>query len=389
MTRTQVGIVGGGPSALMLACLLHDAGIDSIVVDIRPLQEIRATERAGILEQGTVELLRRAVGDRVVREGSEHEGIMLAFGGRGHRIDFRRLVNASVQLYPQTEVFIDLADACTRRGIDMRYGVREVSVHDLTGNQPGIRFTDDHGVACEVRCDYLVGADGGHSMCRHSIPRESRHQYFREYPFAWFGIMCRAPCSAPELIYSHSERGFALISQRNQSLQRMYFQCNPNEAVEAWSSDRIWSELQARVGANGFRLQEGPITEKVVLPFRSFVLESMRYGHLVLVGDAVHTGPPTGAKWLNLALHDAQILAETLIEVVAKRTPDLLDEYPRKALERIWKVQSFSYWMTQMLHRSPDDSDFDMQRQLGELHTVADSERGAAYLAHCYTGWPG
>ena len=388
-TRTQVGIVGAGPAGLMLSHLLQLNGIDSVVVDNRTRLEIEQTHRAGILEHDSVRLLvETGVSDRVLRDGSEHEGITLAFGGGGHRIDFKALTDASVQLYPQTDVFIDLAAARERDGGDVRYGVRDVSVDDVTTEQPVIRCTEADGSALEIRCDYLVGADGAHSMTRHTFPDNLRRHYFKEYPFAWFGILCEAPPSAPELIYNHSERGFALISQRTPTLQRMYFQCAPDEDPQAWSDDRIWSELQARVGANGFTLREGPITSKSVLPFRSFVQEPMRYGNLVLAGDAAHTVPPTGAKGLNLALVDVTVLAQVLQRVIDKSDPSLLQEYSDRALERVWKAQYFSFWMTRMLHTLPEDSPFDTRRQIGELGSVTSSVAGSTYLAECYTGWP-
>jgi len=266
---TQVAIVGAGPAGLMLSHLLGVDGIDSVVVDIRSRHEIEHTHRAGILEHDSVRLLIESgvYGDspRVLTEGHEHEGIELRFGGIGHRIDFKDLVGASVWLYPQTDVFVDLADARTRDGGDVRFGVRDTSVEDVTG-RPVVRFVDAEGVARDVRCDYLVGADGSRSICRRAVPESVRTQYFREYPFAWFGIMAQASPSAPELVYTRSDRGFALISQRTERLQRMYFQCDPDEDVDAWSDDHIWDELQARVAGTGFELKEGPITEKTVLP---------------------------------------------------------------------------------------------------------------------------
>jgi 4-hydroxybenzoate 3-monooxygenase len=388
-SRTTVGIVGAGPAGLMLAHLLDRAGIDTVAVDNRLRKEIEETHRAGILEHDSVRLLvESGVSERVQSHGDEHAGITLGFGGGGQRIDFKELTGSSVQLYPQTDVFVDLADARERDGGDVRFGVSDVSVGDITTPEPVIRFIDVEGRAHEVRCDYVVGADGSRSMCRHEFPEELRRHYFTEYPFAWFGILCEAPRSAPELIYNHSERGFALISQRTEHLQRMYFQCDPAEDPDDWSQDRIWAELQARVGANGFTLQEGPITSKTVLPFRSFVQEPMRYGNLVLAGDAAHTVPPTGAKGLNLALTDVKVLAEVLERVLARREPDLLEEYSDRALQRVWRAQYFSYWMTSMLHRSPGAGDFDVRRQIGELASVTGSVAGRTYLAECYTGWP-
>jgi p-hydroxybenzoate 3-monooxygenase len=389
VTTTEVAIVGAGPAGLMLAHLLDRAGIGSVAIDLRSRKEIEETHRAGILERDSVRLLvDSGVSDRVLRDGDEHEGIELGFGGSTHRIDFRALVGASVQLYPQTDVFVDLADARERDGGDVRFGVSGVAVDDLTSDRPVMRFTDDGGEVHEVRARVLVGADGSRSLCRHEFPEAQRRQFTREYPFAWFGILAEAPPSAPELLYHHSELGFALISQRTPTLQRMYFQCDPGEDAADWSDDRIWSELQARVGANGVGLQEGQITSRSVLPFRSFVQEPMRHGSLVLAGDAAHTVPPTGAKGLNLALADVRVLAESLERMLRGGADDALDDYARRALERVWKAQHFSYWMTTMLHRLPDASDFDVRRQIGELTALVASRAGSTYLAEGYTGWP-
>lgn len=391
VTRTTVGIVGGGPAGLMLSHLLAGAGIESIVVDNRTRVEIENTVRAGILEADSVKLLlETGVSDRVTRNGIPHNGIDLRFNGCNHRIDFKGLVGETCWLYPQTDVFIDLADARARDGGDVRFGVSDTRVVDVTSDRPGIHFVDADGVAQEIRCDYLAGADGSHSVSRRQIPESLRTHYFREYPFAWFGILTEAPKSAPELVYCHSPRGFALISQRTDTLQRMYFQCDPAEDVHAWSDDRIWSELQARVaGPDGFALQQGPITSKAVLGFRSFVAEPMRHGNLLLAGDAAHTVPPTGAKGLNLALADVRVLAEVLEHAIRHGNPDALDEYGPRALARVWKAQHFSYWMTTMLHTLPGASDFDTRRQLGELASVTGSVPGSTYLAEAYTGWPG
>ncbi|WP_181722669.1 4-hydroxybenzoate 3-monooxygenase [Nocardia gipuzkoensis] len=388
-SRTQVAIVGAGPAGLMLSHLLAKAGIDSVAVDVRGRREIEQTHRAGILEQDSVDLLvDTGVSDRVRSDGHQHDGIELAFGGGSHRIDFQGLVGATTQLYPQTDVFIDLADARRRDGGDIRFGVTDVAVDDLTMNSPALRFTDSDGTGHEIRADFLVGADGSRSLCRREVPADRRSQFFREYPFAWFGVLAEAPPSAPELIYNHSPRGFALISQRTETFQRMYFQCDPAENVEDWSDDRIWAELQSRVGANGYTLVEGPITAKSVLPFRSFVQEPMHYGRLVLAGDAAHTVPPTGAKGLNLALADVRVLAEELERALAANDSAPLATYGERALRRIWKAQHFSYWMTTMLHTLPGVTPFDLRRQEGELATVAGSTAGSTFLAEAYTGWP-
>ncbi|MBD0741167.1 4-hydroxybenzoate 3-monooxygenase [Streptomyces sp. CBMA152] len=388
-TRTTVGIVGAGPAGLMLSHLLARAGIDSVVVDHRTRPAIEATSRAGILEAGNVRLLTESgVSDRVHREGRPHAGIELRFGGESHRVDFEALVGSNVWLYPQTDVFTDLADARERGGSDVRFGVTGTRVVDLTGDRPGILFTDADGVTQEVRCDILVGADGSRGVCRAAVPEAARTHFFREYPFAWFGVLVEAPPSAAELVYTHSEHGFALISQRTESVQRMYFQCDPDEDPAAWSEDRIWAELQQRVyGADGFSLKEGPVTDRSVLRFRSFVCEPMRYGNMLLAGDAAHTVPPTGAKGLNLALADVRVLAEVLERALAKRDHGVLDEYGPRALRRVWRAQHFSYWMTTMLHRVPGSTDFDVRRQLGELAGVVDSTAGSTYLAEAYTGW--
>jgi p-hydroxybenzoate 3-monooxygenase len=389
VTSTTVGVVGGGPAGLMLSHLLSLNDIDSVVVDNRTRREIEQTVRAGILERDSVRLLvDSGVSDRVLRDGHEHEGIELGFGGAGHRIDFQELTGASVWLYPQTDVFVDLANAREAAGGDVRFGISDTRVVDLTTDRPGILFTGPEGGAQEVRCDLVVGADGSRSTCREQIPSTDRCDYFREYSFAWFGILCEAPTSGPELIYNHSDRGFALISQRTETMQRMYFQCEPTERVDEWDDARIWEELQSRVAANGYTLKEGPITSKSVLPFRSYVCEPMRHGNLLLAGDAAHTVPPTGAKGLNLALADVRVLADVIERHIDKKDDSALDEYSARALGRVWKAQHFSYWMTTMLHTLPDATDFDRRRQIGELSSVVSSRAGSTYLAECYTGWP-
>jgi len=385
-TRTQVAIVGGGPAGLMLSHLLHLAGIDSAVVDNRTADVIEHTHRAGILERDSVRMLVDSGVDRVLREGHRHEGISLRFGGVSHRIDFEDLAGASCWLYPQTDVFLDLHRQRTADGGDLRYGITGTEVLDAL-DAPRVRYTDEHGARHEIAADLVVGADGSRSVCRDLVPEPTR--YFREYPFAWFGILTESAPSAPELIYTRSDRGFALVSQRTESVQRLYFQCDPAENVEDWSDDRIWAELQARLaGEDGFRLNEGPVIERTVLPFRSFVQAPMRHGRLLLAGDAAHTVPPTGAKGLNLALADVRVLAETIERALTKHDEAALGEYTDRALARVWKAQHFSYWMTTMLHRVDGASDFDEQRQLGELSSIVGSRAGSTYLAEGYTGWP-
>ncbi|MCB8957260.1 MAG: 4-hydroxybenzoate 3-monooxygenase [Nocardioides sp.] len=389
VTEVPVAIVGAGPAGLLLAHLLGRAGVETVAIDTRTREEIESTHRAGILEADAARtLVETGVSDRILREGDEHAGIELRFGGRAHRIDFQDLVGESVWLYPQTAVFVDLADARDRDGGTVHFGTSGTEVLDVESDRPRMRWTGPDGTRHEVRARYVVGADGSRSQCRELVPADHRTQHAREYPFAWFGIMAEAPKSAPELVYAHSEHGFALISQRTESVQRMYFQCDPDDDPAAWSDDRIWTTLQARVaGEDGFRLLEGPVLERTVLRFRSFVQEPMRWGSLLLAGDAAHTVPPTGARGLNLALHDVTVLAEVLVEALGG-TDAALDDYQRRALRRVWRAQNFSYWMTQLLHAAPGGSSFDLRRQLGELDNVVSTRAGRTYLAEQYTGWP-
>lgn len=385
---TRVAIVGGGPAGLMLSHLLARDGIACVVIERRTRAEIHGTVRAGILEAGSVRMLvDSGVSRRVLDQGDRHDGIELRFDGEGHRIDFQGLVGEAVWLYQQTDVFADLADARERDGGDVRFSVRDVSVSGVTDAHPQVVFTEADGSIVELSCDIVVGADGSHSACRTLIPDAERRSYFREYPFAWFGILTDAPRSADELVYAASERGFALISQRSDTVQRMYFQCDPAEDPALWSDDRIWDELQSRVAGNGFSLTEGPITDRVVLPFRSFVCAPLRHGSLFLVGDAGHTVPPTGAKGLNLAFADVAVLHEALVDLLTGGCASGVDGYSDRALTRVWKSQHFSYWMTTLLHDQPGASDFDRRRQRGELESIVSSRAGSAFLAEGYTGW--
>jgi p-hydroxybenzoate 3-monooxygenase len=389
VVTTQVAILGAGPAGLMLSHLLAKSGIASTVIEIRSREEISETVRAGILEHGTVKMLvDSGVSDRVLHDGDRHDGIELRFNGESHRIDFEDLVGEAVWLYPQTEVFKDLAARREADGGDIRYSVTGTSVHDIE-DQPRVWFTGADGVDYELQADFIAGADGSRSQCRLEIPEAHRKWYFHEYPFAWFGILAEAPRSSDELIYANSENGFALISQRTPTVQRMYFQCDPEDNVADWNDDRIWETFRSRVNGNGFTLKEGPVIDKMVLKFRSFVHAPMRHGNLFLAGDAAHTVPPTGAKGLNLAIHDVKMLFEGLDSYYSSGSSDLLDSYSSRALDRVWKAQQFSYWMTSMLHAHPDADDFSRARQLGELNSVVSSRHGQAYLAEAYTGWPG
>jgi p-hydroxybenzoate 3-monooxygenase len=414
--RTRVAIVGAGPAGLLLSHLLDAAGIPSIVIDSRSRDEIEHTIRAGILEQGTVDLLTATgASRRVLTDGHRHDGIELRFDGGGCRFDFPALVGRSVWLYPQHEVLKDLIAARLAAGQDLRFGVSALAVHGADSDRPRVLArvaapTADaagassgapgpagrsrqaghagpaDGQLLEIEADVVVGADGSRSVVRQAVAGPSSDGYFREYPFAWFGILCEAPPSNDVLIYNSSERGFALISQRSETVQRMYFQCDPDADPASLSEAQIWDELQSRVP--GTTLREGPIFQRDILRFRSFVARRLRRGRAVLIGDAAHTVPPTGAKGMNLAVADVVLLERALRALLQDGDGGPLDAYPEVAARRIWKAQHFSWWMTSMLHVAPGASEFDRRRQLGELRTVVESDAGRTYLAEAYTGWP-
>jgi p-hydroxybenzoate 3-monooxygenase len=387
--RTQVGIVGSGPAGLMLSHLLRLRGVDSVVLDKRSRQEIEETVRAGVLEQGTVDLMTETgLGERMAREGAVHHGIFLRFGGRSHRVDMHGLTGRAVTVYAQHEVLKDLIARRLADGGQILFGVQGVTVEGVTSDAPKIRFAAE-GRADELDCDFVIGCDGSQTYCRYLIPEgEVRTDFFRQYPFAWFGILAEAPPSSEELIYAHHERGFALVSTRSPTVQRLYFQCDPSDSVDNWSDDRIWAELTARVAGEGTSIKEGPIIQKSILQFRSFVCEPMQYGRLYLAGDSAHTVPPTGAKGMNLAVADVWVLDRALGSYYESKSSDLLDAYTRTVLRRIWRAQHFSYWMTSMLHRFGEASDFDQRRQLAELEAVTGSAAGSTFLAENYTGLP-
>ncbi len=386
VVRTRVGIVGAGPAGLLLSHLLAAAGIESVVLDSRTREQIETTVRAGILESWLIELLRQTgASDRVDRDAQPHQGIELRFDGAGHRIDFRRLVGRDVWLYPQHEVLRDLIAARVAAGQDLRFGVVATGAQD-DGERVTVHATGLDGEPLTVEAEFVVGADGSRSVVREAVAGSQQAGYFREYPFAWFGILCEAPPSAEELIYSNSPHGFALISQRSAAVQRMYLQCDPELDPQAMSDEAIWASLRERVAPHP--LIEGPIVQRDVLRFRSFVASHLRRGRLALVGDAAHTVPPTGAKGLNLAAADVVILARALEALLLRGDGSEVDRYPEVALRRIWKAQQFSWWMTSMLHTVPGASEFDRLRQLGELYSVVESEAGMRFLAEAYTGWP-
>jgi p-hydroxybenzoate 3-monooxygenase len=388
--RTQVGIVGAGPAGLMLSHLLHQRGVESVVIDLRMRQDIEETIKAGILEQGTVDLLRQTgLGDRMMRDGFVHHGINLAFSGGIHRINMYELTGGrAVMVYAQHEVLIDLIKRRLADGGDIRFGVGDTQVEDLESEQPTIRFTHE-GQQQTLECDFVVGADGSKTYTRFLIPEgKVRTDFFRQYPFAWFGILAEAPPSSDELIYAHSGRGFVLISTRSPKVQRMYFQCDPATDVDDWPDDRIWEEFEARLAPSGASVKAGPIFRKDVLQFRSFVCEPMQYGRLFLAGDAAHTVPPTGAKGMNLAIADVHVLDRALGAFYDSKDTGLLEAYTQTALRRVWRGQWFSFWMTSMLHRFSEATDFDLRRQMAELELVTSSPTAAKNLAENYVGLP-
>jgi p-hydroxybenzoate 3-monooxygenase len=387
MIRTRVGIVGAGPAGLLLSHLLGNVGIESVVLDSRTREKIETTVRAGILEQGTVEVLSGSgASTRVLEAGHRHDGVELRFSGVGHRVDFQASCERSVWLYPQHEVLKDLIAVRLADGQDIRFGAVVTRLEDASAEPVRIVATDRDGGPLTVEADFVVGADGSRSLVRETVCGSSTGGFFREYPFAWFGILCEAPPSAPELIYSNSAHGFALISQRSATVQRMYLQCDPAMDPNAISDEEIWETLQARVAPHPLR--QGSIFQRDVLRFRSFVASRLRNDRVVLVGDSAHTVPPTGAKGMNLAVADVVVLARALGALFNDGDARLLDRYEEEVLPRIWKAQHFSWWMTQMLHLSPEASEFDRLRQLGELQMVLESDAGRRYLAEAYTGWP-
>ena len=387
--RTQVGIVGAGPAGLLLAQLLHLHGVDTVILERRSREYVEGRIRAGVHEQGTVDLLDAAqVGERMHKEGLVHDGIELSFRGRRHRIDFKGLTGKVVTIYGQTEVTKDLIAARLAAGGKILFEAEEVSVHDFDGKEPRIRFRRDDK-AKELRCDFIGGCDGFHGVCRGSVPQDALTIYERTYPFAWLGILAETPPVSPELIYCHHERGFALFSMRSPTLSRLYLQCAPDERLGEWPDERIWDELRLRLsGDAAAALRPAPALEKSVTPMRSFVAQPLRFGRLFLAGDAAHIVPPTGAKGLNLAAADVGVLARALTEFYASGRTDLIEAYSDTCLRRVWKAQRFSWWMTSMLHRFPGRNPFEDQLQLAELDYVTSSRAASTALAENYVGLP-
>ena len=386
-SRTQVGIVGAGPAGLLLSHLLALAGVESVVVENRSRAYCEARQRAGLLEAGTVELLRSAgVGKRLDAEGIEHDGIYLQFLGERHHLDFRALTGGRwVTIYAQTEIVKDLIAARLAAGGVVEFSCSDVAVSDVTSDRPVLSYADSSGVTHVVSCDVIAGCDGFHGICRPLIPDLSVSE--RTYPYAWLGILADAAPSTDELIYSRHAEGFALYSMRSHDVSRLYLQVAPDESVEAWPDERIWTELQKRFAVQGWSVSEGPITDKSVTAMRSFVAAPMRHGRLFLAGDAAHIVPPTGAKGLNLAFSDVVVLASALRALLVDGSWELADAYSDTCLERVWRATHFSWWMTSMLHVAPDADRFESQLQLAQLRYVTSSHAAALSLAENYSGY--
>jgi p-hydroxybenzoate 3-monooxygenase len=389
MERTQVGIVGAGPAGLLLSHLLARHGIDSVLVENRSRAYCEARQRAGLLEQGTVDLLRDVgLGERMDAEGLEHGGIYLQFAGERHHLDFKDLADGrSVTIWAQTEIVKDLIKARLADGAAVHFEVTDTKVTDPDSDNPTLKYTDREGRAHEVTCDVIAGCDGFHGICRDSIPPGVLTVAERGYSYSWLGILASVAPSTDELIYSRHEDGFALHSMRSPHVGRLYLQVPADEDIADWSDDRIWAELQRRFALPGWDLKEGPITEKAISPMRSFVASPMRYGRLFLAGDAAHIVPPTGAKGLNLAIADVTVLARALVSLLTDGDPGPADAYSDTCLRRVWRATHFSWWMTSMLHIEPDQDVFGAELQLSQLRYVTTSRAAATTLAENYTGY--
>ncbi|HSU43508.1 MAG TPA: 4-hydroxybenzoate 3-monooxygenase [Casimicrobiaceae bacterium] len=388
--RTQVAIVGAGPAGLMLSHLLARERIDSVVFECRRRADVEATVRAGVLEQATMDLLiDTGVGERMLREGALHQGIEIRFDGHGHRIALSELTGGrAIALYAQHEVLRDLIAERLRVGGDIRFEVSDLTIHDFDSARPFVRYRTN-GATEEMNCDFIVGCDGFHGVCRRSVRCGACTEYEHVYPFGWFGVLVEAPPYSPELIYAHHERGFSLVSTRSADVQRLYLQCNPDDDADHWPDSRIWSELDTRVAMpSGERLRRGRIVQKGVIQMRSFVVEPMRYGTLFLAGDAAHIVPPTGAKGLNLAIADVKVLADALTSRYASGSDEALDRYSDIALDRVWAAQHFSWWMTSMLHRFNDHDSLQRRLQRAQLRELMQSRALQTALAERYVGLP-
>lgn len=387
--RTQVGIVGAGPAGLVLSHLLHLQGIESVVLESHRRDYVEQRIRAGVLEQGTVDLLvESGVGERLKQEGLVHHGIELRFGGTGHRIDLAELTGGkAITIYAQHEVVKDLIDARVAAKGQILFDSEALNLRDIDSN-PKILFTHK-GVTNELACDFIAGCDGFHGICRPGIPSSILRLHERVYPFAWLGILAQVPPASDELIYTYHEQGFALLIMRSPEISRLYLQCSPDEDIANWPDDRIWDELRFRMATrDGWVLKDGPVLQKGITPMRSFVAEPMQFGKLFILGDAAHIVPPTGAKGLNLAVSDVRVLTRALVDFYKAGKKEGLESYSETCSRRIWKVQRFSWWMTSMLHRFQNEDSFSHNIHLAELDYVTSSRAAATSLAENYVGLP-
>jgi p-hydroxybenzoate 3-monooxygenase len=388
--HAQVGIIGAGPAGLMLARLLHLQGISSVILESRTRAYVETRLRAGLLEQGSVDLMiETGMGDRMQREWMIHNGTEYIAGGRHYRVDMWDLIKRRVYIYGQQEVVKDMITANLAAGVPIIFEAEAREIGGLDGDKAFIRYAVN-GVEETLTCDYIGGCDGFHGICREAIPMSIRKDYDRVYPFGWLGILADAPPTSHELIYcQNEERGFALFTMRSPKVSRCYLQVPPDEDENAWSDDRIWTELELRLGKHeGIKLSTGPITQKSVTPMRSFVSEPMRHGRLFIAGDSAHIVPPTGAKGMNLAISDVYVLAKAMTAFYKRGATDLFDGYTETCLRRVWGAQHFSWWITSMMHNLPDANPFDGKRQIAELHAVLGSRAGQILLAENYAGLP-
>jgi p-hydroxybenzoate 3-monooxygenase len=385
--RTQVAIVGAGPAGLVLAHLLAREGIESVVLESRDRDYVERRIRAGVLEQGTVDLLHDlALDARLKREGMVHRGIELRFEGQSHRIPLSDLTGGrAITVYGQQEVVKDLIEARLCAGGQILFGAEAIGVDRIDSSRPVVRFRHD-GEIHELECDFVAGCDGSHGVCREAIPDGVLTHYHKEYPVAWLGILAAVAPSTHELIYAYHERGFALHSMRTPELSRLYVQCRPDDTLECWPNERVWSELHQRFAMDGWSLAEGPVLDKSVTPMRSLIVEPMQFGRLFLAGDAAHIVPATGAKGLNLAVADVKVLSSALVDWYRSGRTDELERYSVSCLRRVWRVEHFSWWMTSLVHRFDDDGPFEHRLHLSQLRYGCSSRAAATSLAENYVG---
>jgi p-hydroxybenzoate 3-monooxygenase len=387
--RTQVAIIGSGPAGLLLGQLLNRQGIDNIIVERRSKEYVLSRIRAGVLEQGTVDLIDEAgAGERLHREALTHGGIELCFRGKRHRIDFLALVNKPVTIYGQTEVTRDLMSAREAAGAPAFYEAEATGIEDFETARPKVAYMKD-GARVEIECEFAVGCDGYHGVSRKCVPQDALTVFERIYPFGWLGLLADVPPVSPELIYARHEKGFALCSMRSPSRSRYYIQCNADDRIESWSDERFWEELTSRLDEEAAaHITTGPAIEKSIAPLRSRVVEPLRFGRLFLAGDAGHIVPPTGAKGLNLAASDVHYLSRALIEYYRENSNAGLSKYSEQALARVWKAERFSWWMTSLLHRFPQMGEFGRRLQVAELEYLVSSTAASTALAENYVGLP-